>query len=234
MDIAFQVRALYALSVLRDLEASYPNDQHIARMCIASRVAIYQAARVAEALGSGNVDVPFEERLRAFHDDPFGVRRWKVTDGNFFGGGVFVAHGARRFLIEARVAAVYGMLDAAMSMLDNSLVLSEKQRAEVFERLSRVAEAAREILEKDKRAAVEDKDEPAQLESDKSGVDAVVAAEVAPVVEEPAPPKPVEPDTTETLPAPAPDVEPSETVPEQAKVVAIESKRSRKKKTATG
>jgi len=212
MNNDFVARALHGLSTLHELESIYSRDPRALRFVVEARTGIYSAARVAEALdesGGGGLPeiagekVPLEERLRAFYEDPLGVRSWAITAGSFFGPGVFVAARARRFLFDARVAAVYGLLDGAMAMLDGALSISEGRHAEVHERLGKLAEAAAKVLRPDsafdKEESVEEPVvEPAVEEpvvaSDESSADVAGGADdgVLP----------------ETMPAPAPEAEP--------------------------
>ena len=205
MNHAFVARALHGLSVLHELEAHYPQRPDVLRFVVESRSGIYSVARISEELDGGadpiaGEHVPLDERLRAFYEDPLGVRSWAITAGSFFGPGVFVAARARRFLYDARVAAVYGLLGGAMAMLDGALFLSDKRRDEVSERLGKLAEAAAKVLRPD--AAPSEACEVTETETEGPSADAHVGDAAGGVGDnDDKQPQPM----PETLPAPAPD-----------------------------
>lgn len=232
MNNDFVARALHGLSTLHELESIYSRDPRALRFVVEARTGIYSAARVAEALDDdgglpeiAGEKVPLEERLRAFYEDPLGVRSWAITAGSFFGPGVFVAARARRFLFDARVAAVYGLLDGAMAMLDGALLLSGKRRAEVHERLDKLAEAAAKVLRPDSAFDKREEEEPVEETAAAVEEPAAVAAEEPVTVVEKSVVASGEGDADvagggdegalpETMPAPAPETEPGVAAPE--------------------
>ncbi|HEV8658913.1 MAG TPA: hypothetical protein VGS96_09795 [Thermoanaerobaculia bacterium] len=138
--LAYQ--ALYALIQLRKLEP-YASNVRAKATIMQGRVAIYSAARASAPDPDGD-GLTLHGRLAAFVEDPLGSRAWEVGEGT-----LHPAHVKGRGLAwnhlwrEARSAAVYGLPDAAMLLLDAHVawvrIGGEATREYVQERLATLA-----------------------------------------------------------------------------------------------
>lgn len=170
--LQFTVRAVAALANLRAL--SLPSgadgaggadggdpagDVETTRITFGARVEIFRAAvAVEKAFPPGPGDSPMalglSEALRAYYEDGdseglFGARRWPMTLDTFFDSpthvivissrGMFVLH-------EARVAAVYGLVDAALALVNRELSLSPERRAQLERRFRHWSSTALPLL----------------------------------------------------------------------------------------
>ena len=127
------------------------------------------------------------ERLVHYLNDPIGVRRWVLNERAFFTGEGFpvVSRRAMLRLREARVAAAYGMLDAAKASIDMNLLMNDARRQEVYHALGVYADGVRTAFP-EATAAVEPEPEvveelpaaPAEPVEAAEPVEPVAAAEV--------------------------------------------------------
>jgi hypothetical protein len=102
------------------------------------------------------------QRLVRYLNDPIGVRQWVLNERSFFAGERFpvVSRRAMLRLREARVAAAYGLLDAAVATIDMSLLMTSERRREVHHALGVYAAGVRAAFPDEpavSEQAVEDK-----------------------------------------------------------------------------
>jgi hypothetical protein len=102
------------------------------------------------------------QKLVSYLNDPIGVRQWVLNERSFFTGERFpvVSRRAMLRLREARVAAAYGLIDAAIATLDMTLLMTEERRREVRHALGVYAAGVRAAFPDEpavSEQAVEDK-----------------------------------------------------------------------------
>jgi len=140
-------KAVHALIQLGKLEP-YASTPAVKSVIYQGRVALFSAARET-APGVDEDGLALHTRLAAFVEDPIGTRKWPAAPGTLYpahirGKGPAWEHLWR----EARAAAVYGMPDAAMMLLDGQIqwnVLGGEQARE-FTREKLHGLAARRFL----------------------------------------------------------------------------------------
>lgn len=148
--VDFTVKSLRALASLRaeseilaeharGLGFEHPQVMTAARAIVGRRAAIYRAARAMdERFPASSPSLPLDVSLRAFYeDDIYSARRWPARLDTFVDAPVDVLTITERgmhVLVEARVAAVYGLLDAAMAIIDHNLRFDNPDRRAQIER----------------------------------------------------------------------------------------------------
>lgn len=148
--VDFTVKSLRALASLRaeseilaeharGLGFEHPQVMTAARAIVGRRAAVYRAARAMdERFPASSPSLPLDVSLRAFYeDDIYSARRWPARLDTFVDAPIDVLTITERgmhVLVEARVAAVYGLLDAAMAIIDHNLHFENPDRRAQIER----------------------------------------------------------------------------------------------------